>query len=223
MSSKDQKKIIDTENECESVGGPSIYNTMCLNYMSYMGYGDVCDHFSKETNSPIEPVPILERRSKIRKMIEEGQIDEVFSELNDINIELIDKDYYMYYILMQHKAYEKAYLIHANADIDLDTRQNLILEVLEYFKNELSQVVEEHPDLLPQLEDFLEYLIFNISNIKIEDKRSELADTINRIILNKCNMGENQLEKIIDGILLEENNLSKTNKFKEFKDIILDD
>ncbi|KAF9764430.1 Glucose-induced degradation protein 8 like protein [Nosema granulosis] len=218
MSSKEQKKLIDTENEAESVGGPSIFNTMCLNYMSYMGYGDVCKQFSEEISSSGETIPILERRTKIRSLIEQGEIDSVITEINDIDIEIIDKNYYVYYILMQHKAYEKASLI----DFDSDSKYNQILDVLDYVKNELGQLVKDHEDLSPHLEDFLEYLVFNSSNIKIIEKRSQLADTLNRLILKKCGIEQNELEQIVKGILSEEQSLSKTNKFTDFKDIILD-
>ncbi|EOB12771.1 hypothetical protein NBO_367g0002 [Nosema bombycis CQ1] len=212
-----QNNIKDIENESDSVGSNSVYNEMVLNFISNLGYKDISSLFSEENQIKNESSPMLERRFKIREIIEKGDINNVITELNDINVELIDENYYLYYLLIQHKAYEKANKLHSIKNLDDKSKSKMILKVIDYLKEEVNMIIEKYDELHGLLEDFLEYLIFNSSNIKIENKRKELGDIINKMILEKYSLGESELERVVKGIVSEESTLSKTNKFIEFK------
>ncbi|KAK6089467.1 hypothetical protein P3W45_001604 [Vairimorpha bombi] len=209
-----QEIIKDTQivlPEINSIGSPSVYNTMVLKYFIHMGYYTLYTQFCSDLGIFCKVDPLFMRRSKIRDFIESGKIDQGISELNDMDIGLIKDNKDIYTAVIIHKGYEMASLTKNN--------EEEIIKVIEYVRSNLNEVAAEYEE---DIETFLEYLIFNCEEMGIDEKRIDTADRINRLILEAYNVEENDLEKIIEGIVLEENELSKTNKFTEFKKMILD-
>lgn len=191
--------------EIDSLDSLSKYNKLILDYFIYMGYGDLCYDFSKDLNLEFKKHPLFMRRAKIRTLIEDGEIEKAIEELDnlDINIYRIKEVFVNFTI---HKVYE---LKHIKEEVDL----------IIYLRETLGELALDYEEKVAEI---LEYIIFNSKNIEIQDKRIELADCINFFILERFNLLDNELEKVIKGILSEENILSQKNKFVEFKERILE-
>ena len=170
------------------------------------------EEYAKDLNVIIEIEPLFVRRSQIRNCIEKGDVEGCVNEINNLDPNLINTNLDINFYLILYKGYENAYMMHKN-NID----DNKIIEIILYLKKHISNVSSRY---FYELETFLEYLIFNSDDFKIESKRENLADKINILILKNYDIKENKLESIIKRIVTEENALAQKNKFTEFKNMI---
>ncbi|WUR05117.1 glucose-induced degradation protein 8 like protein [Vairimorpha necatrix] len=191
--------------EVESLGNLSKYNSLIFDYFMHMGYGNLCINYAKDLDMDFTFPPLFLLRSKIRDLIESGNIEKAIEELNELDISIY-RNKEVYVNITCHKAYELKFIKDE-------------VEVIQFLREALGELALEYEK---EVEDFLEYLIFNSTNVDIQEKRVELADNVNYFILENISAKENELEKIIKGIVLEENVLSKKNKFTDFKERILE-
>ena len=187
-------------------------DNLIMDYFIHKGYLNLVEEYAKDLNVIIEIEPLFVRRSQIRNCIEKGDVEGCVNEINNLDPNLINTNLDINFYLILYKGYENAYMMHKN-NID----DNKIIEIILYLKKHISNVSSRY---FYELETFLEYLIFNSDDFKIESKRENLADKINILILKNYDIKENKLESIIKRIVTEENALAQKNKFTEFKNMI---
>ncbi|KAG5859544.1 hypothetical protein KMI_06g10690 [Encephalitozoon hellem] len=194
-------------------------NKLVLDYLVYEGLGNVAAEFANDVGMPFVMSSFLSHRTRIRSAIEEGNIDVAISRINDLNSEIIDGSIELYYFLMEQKACEQAQAIR-NDGASMEEQKLFILleEVLEFVRSELSLIVEENPSLGPHFEDFLEFVVFNSRKEAVVERRRRLAEYVNRCILEKYEVTENELKKVLGGIVSGEKLLTEKYKFPTFNE-----
>nr|AGE95580.1 hypothetical protein ECU02_1010 [Encephalitozoon cuniculi] len=222
--SLDKTKSKSYENKMEewlsvvSVKVPDL-NGLVLDYLMHEGLGDVAAEFAKDVEIPFATSSFLDHRSRIRGAIEEGNIDMAISKINDLNSEIIDSNIELYYFLMEQKACEQAQATRGDSE-NMDGQKVFVLleEVLEFVRSELSSIVEENPSLGQHFEDLLEFVVFNSKKEAVVERRRRLAEYVNRCILEKYEVTENELKKILNGIVSGEKSLTEKYKFPTFNE-----
>jgi glucose-induced degradation protein 8 len=221
QSSNNKPKPYEVKREewlASVMADPQGLNRLVLDYLVHEGLGNIAAEFARNTNTAYQKSPFLMQRTAIRSAIEKGDVDLAIMRINDLNAEIIDSNVELYYFLMQHKACEQAYAIYLQRDSQEDTKlYNMLEEILEFIRSEVSALVEENPHLTPHLEDLLEYVIFNSKEVSITERRRQLAEQINEAILDKYDVVENELKSILSGIIAGEKSLAAKYKFQTFK------
>lgn len=209
-----------TEEWISKIGTePSDLNKLVLDYLAHEGLGNIAVEFAKNISIPFRASSFLEHRTYIRDAIENGNIDLAISRINDLNSEIIDSNIELYYFLMEHKACEQAQAIREENENMGESKTFLLLEeVLEFVRSELSTLVEENPVLTAHLEDLLEFIVFNSKKEAVVERRRRLAEYINECILEKYDVVENELKKILNGIVAGEKLLTVKYKFPTFNE-----
>lgn len=197
---------------------PSDLNKLVLDYLAYEGLGNIAVEFARNTSIPFIMCSFLEHRTQIRDAIESGNIDLAITRMNDLNSEIVDSNIEIYYFLMEHKACEQAQAIREENE-NVDSKTFLLLEeVLEFVRSELSALVEENPALTTHLEDLLEFIVFNSRKEAVVERRRRLAEYINECILERYDVAENELKKVLNGIVGGEKLLTTKYKFPTFNE-----
>lgn len=198
---------------------PSALNRLVLEYLAYEGLGNIAVEFARNINIPFQVSSFLEHRTNIRNAIEGGNIDLAISKINDLNSEIIDNNIELYYFLMEHKACEQAQMVREENESMEEARTFVLLEeVLEFVRSELSTLVEENPVLTRHFEDLLEFIVFNSKKEAVVERRRRLAEYINERILEKYDVVENELKRILNGIVVGEKSLTAKYKFPTFSE-----
>ncbi|ADM11094.1 uncharacterized protein Eint_020960 [Encephalitozoon intestinalis ATCC 50506] len=194
-------------------------NSLVLDYLVHEGLGDIAAEFARDVGLPFTASSFLSHRTRIRDAIEEGDIKKAISRINDLNTEIIDGNIELYYFLMEQKACEQAQAIRSEGESTEEQKVFILLEeVLEFIRSELSPIVEENPALGPHFEDLLEFVVFNSRKEAVVERRRRLAEYINRNILEKYEVTENELKKVLDGIVKGERLLTEKYKFPTFNE-----
>ncbi|AFN82567.1 hypothetical protein EROM_020920 [Encephalitozoon romaleae SJ-2008] len=194
-------------------------NRLVLDYLVHEGLGDVATEFAKDVGIPFTVSSFLNHRTRIRNAIEEGNIDMAISRINDLNSEIIDSNIELYYFIMEQKACEQAQAIRNDSESIGEQKVFVLLEeVLEFVRSELSSIVEENPSLGLHFEDFLEFVVFNSRKEAVVERRRRLAGYVNRCILEKYEVTENELKRVLSGIVEGEKLLTEKYKFPTFNE-----
>lgn len=194
-------------------------NKLVLDYLNYEGLGDIALKFAENVSLNFNKSKFLDQRTEIRKTIEMGDIDKAITLINDLDSEIIDCNVDLYYFLLQQKALEKSHIFRSKnlMPTHLDYYTNLE-EILEFVRLEITGIVDENSHLLVHLENLLEFIIFNSKDESIFVKRRQVAEYVNKTILDKYDVIENELIVLINEMLITEKNLiskSKCNTFNE--------
>lgn len=177
-------------------------NKLVCEYFYFEGYADLLKALSEETNTKYNTDHVLEYRSKIRKLIECGKVEDARSFLIDFDVELVDSDKTINYFLLCQRAME---LLNQTEDDE---------SVLQFISEKIYPITDE--ELKENLKDLLEYLVFRTGD-SIETKRKKLASFINKKILSKYNCKPNKLKDMVRGILEGESKLQGKYKFPTFR------
>lgn len=178
-------------------------NRLVLDYLMHEGLGGVAAEFARNNNMTFQMSSFLMHRTGIREAIEEGNIDLAIGRINNLNAEIIDGNRELYYFLMEQKACEQM----QRSDVE---------EVLEFVRSELSGLVEGSPGLDEHLENLLEFIVFGGGADAVAGRRRRLAEHVNECILEKYDVGENELKRIVMGIVDGERLLTATHRFPAF-------
>lgn len=187
-------------------------DNLILDYFLHKGYLKLVEEYAKDLNVIVEVEPLIVRRAQIRQFIEIGNIKSCIDKINELDSNLMKSNLDLKFNLILHEGYERAYSMHKNK-----TDDDKIIEIIVYLRENINNIPSQH---FNELEILLEYLIFNSDNFVIENKREDLADKINTLILENYDIKENKLESVIKRIVTEEIALSQKNKFTEFKNMI---
>merc|ERR1711976_469954 len=123
-------------------------NRLIMNYLVTEGFKEAAEKFRMESGvQPSVDLDTLDERIKIREAIQNGQIQQAISLVNDIHPELLDNNRYLYFHLQQQQLIE---LI----------RQQRVEEALDYAQTHLAERGEENEDILCELERVLALLAF---------------------------------------------------------------
>lgn len=194
-------------------------NKLVLDYLVHEGLGHIAAEFARDVGMPFNTSSFLDHRTGIRRAIEEGNIDVAMSRINDLNSEIVDSSIELYYFLMQQKACEQAQAIREeNGAMDEQKVFILLEEVLEFVRSELSSLVEENPSLESHFEDLLEFVVFNSKKEAVVERRRGLAEYVNKCILEKYEVAENDLKRVLHGIVSGERLLTEKHKFPTFNE-----
>lgn len=177
-------------------------NTLILNYFIYEGLYDLAHTFSLEKDLPFPPNKFLIIRHNLRTLFLDGRIDDAINTLNEIDSNILDSDTFIYYFLNEHKAFE---MIEREDDIET---------VIEFIENEIVPIVEREKMLLCYLEDLMENFVFR--NIKIDEKRQEIANYVNKKLMQERDeecMLKTWVREVVEG----EKNLDEKYVFPKFE------
>ncbi|CAK9297045.1 unnamed protein product [Gordionus sp. m RMFG-2023] len=135
-------------------------NKLVMDYFIKEGFKDVAEKFEieSETQANIN-LNKLDERVKIRKSIENGDIDSSITLINDKYPELLDDNRYLFFQLQQQQLIE---LI----------RQKRIEDALIFAQNNLAEYGEDNSEVLDQLEKTLALLAFD------EPEKSPFGDLL---------------------------------------------
>ena len=152
-------------------------NKLVLNYLIIEGYKDAVVKFIKETNLQCDyDENLLDKRMKIRNLIINGKIDEAIDEINNINIEILEKNPAMHFELQKQKLIEII-------------KQNKVEESIEFAQKTLYPITQSDQTLLSELEKIMSLLVFeDISQSPFKElgtieQLKKLSSTINLRIL----------------------------------------
>lgn len=152
-------------------------NLLVLDYFIYEGLINLAQTFATEKNLEYLPDHFLLKRSELRSLFLEGEIDAAMQKLNEMDSNFVDTNLFLYYFLMEHKALEMMHSAYEN------NFEEEIDNILEYLQKEIQCIVEENNELLPYLEDLIGHFIFN--NINIGEKRKEIANYVNMKLMEE--------------------------------------
>ena len=152
-------------------------NKLVLNYLIIEGHKEAVEKFINETNTKVDfDYILLEKRQKIRNLIINGKIDSAVNEINDINIEILEKNPSLHFELQKQKLIEII-------------KQNKIDESIYFAQNILFPITSNDPSLLSELEKIMSLLAFDdISNSPFKEYQTheqlkKLSSTVNLQIL----------------------------------------
>jgi len=152
-------------------------NKLIMDYLVNEGFKEAAEKFQEE--SGIEPdvdLSTLDNRILIREAVQQGNIQESISLVNQLHPELLDNDRYLYFHLQQLHLIE---LI----------RNGKIEEALTFAQNKISEAGETNPEVLNELERTLALLAFEkpsqspFSDLLDQTHRQKIASELNAAIL----------------------------------------
>lgn len=211
--------INDITCESASVSGTSVYNTYLMEHLCYKGHIDIAAVFAKENGISFSPTFKQCIQNKIRKLIEIGDIKSAKRELNDYNVEIIDNDSDLRYFIEQHIIYENANSLTKDNSKEYESG---IRGIIKDIQEILIEMIEEKDALSNELEDLLEFVVFNSNSTTIYDRRKKLADIINQKIIEAGAHKDDKITSTVEKIITDEACLAKNHKFKRFMDMVLE-
>lgn len=179
-------------------------NQLILDYFIYEGLHIQAETFARENNMNYTPDPFMIERCTLRELFHKGEIDLAIQKLLSIWNNFVDENIYFYYFLMEHKAIE---MIGASKEDAVD-------EITEFIRDEIGDIVLLNKELVPYLEDLMEYFIFR--NFDINERRCEIANYVNKCLMESRNMKcvlKGYVEEMVNG----EKSLGKSYIFPTFE------
>merc|ERR1719312_1254490 len=148
-----------------------------MNYLVTEGFKDAAERFQDEAGmSPGQNLDLLDNRIKIRDSVQNGNILEAISLVNELHPQLLDNDRYLLFHLQQQHL------------IELIRHQN-VEEALQYAADHLAERGEEDSSVLQELERTLALLAFDdpdsspFSDLLSPGHRQQVASQLNAAIL----------------------------------------
>ena len=153
-------------------------NKLVLNYLIIEGHKEAVKKFLKETNLKCDyDENLLEKRMIIRNLIINGKIDEAINEINNINIEILEKNPSIHFELQKQKLIEII-------------KQNKIEESISFAQRTLYPITQNNEKLLNELEKIMSLLAFEDINqspfkeLGTVEKLKKLSSIVNLQILS---------------------------------------
>ncbi|ELT94445.1 hypothetical protein CAPTEDRAFT_153259 [Capitella teleta] len=152
-------------------------NRLIMNYLVTEGFKEAAEKFRTESGvEPLVDLDTLDERIKIREAIQQGNIQEAISLVNDIHPELLDNNRYLFFHLQQQHLIE---LI----------RHQQVEQALEFAQSHLAEHGEESQDILLELERVMALLAFEnpetspFGELLHPSQRQKVASELNAAIL----------------------------------------
>ncbi|CAH0388816.1 unnamed protein product [Bemisia tabaci] len=152
-------------------------NKLIMNYLITEGFKEAAEKFQQESGVNLNiDLNSMDSRIKIRDAVQNGQILEATSLVNQLHPELLDNDRYLYFHLQQLHLIE---LIRAGK----------VEEALRFAQEQLSEAGENDPTVLHELERTLALLAFEeptkspFSDLLQQAHRQKVASELNAAIL----------------------------------------
>ena len=182
-------------------------NKLVLNYLIIEGHKEAVEKFLKETNLKCDyDENLLEKRMIIRNLIINGKIDEAINEINNINIEILEKNPSIHFELQKQKLIEII-------------KQNKIEESILFAQRTLYPITQNNEKLLNELEKIMSLLAFedinqspfkelgtveqlkklsSIVNLQILSSQMQPTDLILPMVMKLLKYSQEELKKEID-------------------------
>merc|ERR1719383_1133537 len=152
-------------------------NKLIMNYLVTEGFKDAAEKFKEESGvNPEQNLDLLDNRIKIRDSVQNGNILEAISLVNELHPPLLDNDRYLLFHLQQQHLIE---LI----------RQQKVEDALQYAAEHLAERGEEDGGVLQELERTLALLAFEdpevspFSDLLAPSHRQQVASHLTAAIL----------------------------------------
>lgn len=152
-------------------------NKLIMNYLVTEGFKEAAEKFRLEAGvTPPVELDALDDRIQLRSLVQNGQIQDAITLINNLFPELLDNHRYLYFRLQQQKLIE---LI----------REKDVEGALQYAQTHLSERVEENPEVLSELEKTLALLAFEnpenspFGELLHPSQRHKVASELNAAIL----------------------------------------
>lgn len=153
-------------------------NKLVLNYLIIEGYKDAVQKFIKETGIKYDyDADLLNKRMQIRMLIVSGKIDDAINEINNINVEILEKNPSIHFELQKQKLIE---IIKANN----------IEEAISFAQKTLYPITQNNDQLLSELEKIMSLLAYEdisqspFKELGTVDQLKKLSSGINLEILS---------------------------------------
>jgi len=149
-----------TEKMEKTVIQRSDVNKLIMNYLITEGFKEAAEKFQQESGMDAGDMSSLSARLKIRQSVQNGDIEQATSLVNQLYPELLDTDHYLFFHLQQQRLIE---LI----------RSGNIDGALKFAQDHLAERGEQHPQTLDELERTIALLAFE------EPEKSPFGDLLN--------------------------------------------
>eukprot|EP00039_Didymoeca_costata_P006525 m.91083 g.91083 ORF g.91083 m.91083 type:complete len:230 (-) comp13288_c0_seq5:1804-2493(-) len=157
---------------------PLNFNKLIMNFLVVEGHKDASVAFEKETGEkPMVDLSVVEQRMKIRSVVQDGNIIEAMTRVNDINPEILDTHQQLYFRL------------HLQRLIDLIS-EDKIEQALDFAEKELAVLAKEDTECMQNLEEVMGLFAFQdkhnspLSHLLQATQRQKTASELNRAILS---------------------------------------
>lgn len=125
-----------------------VMNKLIMDYLVREGYKEAAEKFEEESGVKFTPeIEKLEEKTKIRDAILVGNIKSAITLINELYPDMLDKNRLLLFNLQLQQLIE---LI----------REGKIQEALSFAQTNLSEISEDNPECLPNLERVLSLLVF---------------------------------------------------------------
>jgi len=126
-----------------------IMNRLIMDYLVREGYKEAAEKFEEESGVRFSPViEKLDEKTQIRDAILQGNIKSAIDLINELYPEMLDQNRLLLFNLQLQQLIE---LI----------RQGKIQDAISFAQMNLTEISEEHPECLPNLERVLSLLVFD--------------------------------------------------------------
>ncbi|KAI5163095.1 hypothetical protein NEAUS03_2197 [Nematocida ausubeli] len=162
-----------------------------LTYFSESAYYTAFVAFKKEINSTFEPSPLLKEREEIRIFAADGKFLKVLAATQKLLPCLLFNTPGMAFEVIKQDILEDMYIRNSSEG-----------SALVRIEKELSPIVLDHPDLLPNLEDLVSSILFGESSQEeVIIRRDAIFTSINQLLLMSVDyVIQNSITSLLMGI-----------------------
>lgn len=147
---------------------------MVLDYLGEQAYYQAWRTFEQETLARLPPLPLLQERDHLRKLVESGEFLAVVEKASAISPFIFADFPGLFFLVVRQDILEDVY-------VRKRSEGSAVLRV----EKELAAMVEKNPLLLPDLESLVGEIVFNTqTQERVLQQRAEVFQELNRKILH---------------------------------------